>query len=127
MRRARWANACGCRNRTSRSAQPFLRRGSCGVTRISTTSCARSSGARCARARGRISSTPSWMSARSGTRGRASRYLVEPIIKEGKGGLRDLQTLYWIGKYVYQVDDAADLVEHCVFTKDKNKNNQKAE
>ena len=39
-----------------------------------------------------------------------SRYLVEPNIKEGKGGLRDLQTLYWIGKYLYHVEDAADLV-----------------
>ena len=45
-----------------------------------------------------------------------SRYLVEPNIKEGKGGLRDLQTLYWIGKYLYHVEDAADLVEHGVFT-----------
>ena len=48
-----------------------------------------------------------------------SRYLVEPNIKEGKGGLRDLQTLYWIGKYLYHVEDAADLVEHDVFTKDE--------
>jgi len=56
-----------------------------------------------------------------------SRYLVEPNIKEGKGGLRDLQTLYWIGKYVYQVDDAADLVEHGVFTRDEYKIFQKAE
>ncbi len=45
-----------------------------------------------------------------------SRYLVEPNIKEGKGGLRDLQTLYWIGKYLYRVDDPADLVQHHVFT-----------
>jgi [protein-PII] uridylyltransferase len=56
-----------------------------------------------------------------------SRYLVEPNIKEGKGGLRDLQTLYWIGKYLYQVEDAADLVEHGVFTRDEYKTFQRAE
>jgi [protein-PII] uridylyltransferase len=39
-----------------------------------------------------------------------SRYVVEPNIKDGKGGLRDLHTLYWIGKYVYDVDRPADLV-----------------
>ncbi|MFI4997716.1 MAG: nucleotidyltransferase domain-containing protein, partial [Hyphomicrobiales bacterium] len=38
--------------------------------------------------------------------GNASRYLVEPNIKEGKGGLRDLNTLFWIGKYVYRVREA---------------------
>ena len=56
-----------------------------------------------------------------------SRYLVEPNIKEGKGGLRDLQTLYWIGKYLYHVDDAAALVQHNVFTKEEYKTFQKAE
>ena len=61
------------------------------------------------------------------TRQGESRYLVEPNIKEGKGGLRDLQTLYWIGKYLYHVDDAANLVEHGVFTKDEYKTFQKAE
>jgi [protein-PII] uridylyltransferase len=30
----------------------------------------------------------------------ASRYLVEPNVKDGKGGLRDLHTLFWIAKYV---------------------------
>jgi [protein-PII] uridylyltransferase len=30
----------------------------------------------------------------------ASRYLVEPNIKDGKGGLRDLHTLAWLGKYL---------------------------
>jgi [protein-PII] uridylyltransferase len=40
----------------------------------------------------------------------ASRYLVEPNVKEGKGGLRDLNTLFWIAKYVYRVQDAEALV-----------------
>jgi len=39
-----------------------------------------------------------------------SRYVVEPNIKEGKGGLRDLHALYWIGKYVHGVERPADLV-----------------
>ncbi|MGN6156222.1 MAG: [protein-PII] uridylyltransferase [Sphingomicrobium sp.] len=39
-----------------------------------------------------------------------SRYVVEPNVKDGKGGLRDLQTLYWIGKYIYDVREPADLV-----------------
>ncbi|MBV9330759.1 MAG: [protein-PII] uridylyltransferase, partial [Alphaproteobacteria bacterium] len=56
-----------------------------------------------------------------------SRYLVEPNIKEGKGGLRDLQTLYWIGKYLYHVDDDADLVQHNVFTRDEHKTFERAE
>jgi [protein-PII] uridylyltransferase len=56
-----------------------------------------------------------------------SRYLVEPNIKEGKGGLRDLQTLYWIGKYIYKVEDPIDLVHHGVFTKDEYNTFQTAE
>ena len=39
-----------------------------------------------------------------------SRYVVEPNVKDGKGGLRDLHALYWIGKYVHAVDRPADLV-----------------
>ena len=39
-----------------------------------------------------------------------SRYLVEPNVKEGKGGLRDLNTLFWIAKYVYRVRNAEELV-----------------
>ncbi len=39
-----------------------------------------------------------------------SRYVVEPNVKDGKGGLRDLQTLYWIGKYVHGVERPAELV-----------------
>jgi len=44
------------------------------------------------------------------------RYMVEPNVKEGKGGLRDLQSLYWIGKYVHGVSEPADLVRLKVFT-----------
>lgn len=29
-----------------------------------------------------------------------SRYLVEPNVKDGKGGLRDLHTLHWLSKYL---------------------------
>src|SRR5690606_17727382 len=46
-----------------------------------------------------------------------SRYLVEPNVKEGKGGLRDLQTLFWIGKYYYRVRTADELVGKGVFTR----------
>jgi [protein-PII] uridylyltransferase len=38
------------------------------------------------------------------------RYVLEPNVKEGKGGLRDLQTLYWIGKYLHRVPSAEGLV-----------------
>jgi [protein-PII] uridylyltransferase len=44
------------------------------------------------------------------------RYVLEPNVKEGKGGLRDLQTLYWIAKYEHGVARAGDLVELGVFT-----------
>ncbi len=40
-----------------------------------------------------------------------SRYLVEPNIKESKGGLRDLHTLFWIAKYIYRVDSVDKLVD----------------
>lgn len=46
----------------------------------------------------------------------ASRYLVEPNVKEGKGGLRDLHTLFWIAKYVYRVREAKELVAAGLFT-----------
>ncbi len=48
-----------------------------------------------------------------------SRYLLEPNIKESKGGLRDLQTLHWISKYLYHTETAWDLVEMGVFEHDE--------
>ena len=44
-----------------------------------------------------------------------SRYLVEPNVKDGKCGLRDLHTLFWIAKYVYRVREVEDLTERGVF------------
>jgi len=46
-----------------------------------------------------------------------TRYVLEPNIKEGKGGLRDLQTLYWIAKYLYQVHSVQELVDKGVLTR----------
>src|ERR1700683_4550350 len=44
-----------------------------------------------------------------------SRYLVEPNVKDGKGGLRDLHTLFWIAKYVYRVREPEELIDRGVF------------
>lgn len=49
----------------------------------------------------------------------ASRYRVEPNIKEGKGGLRDLHTLYWLARYTNPGEDFEDFLEAGVFTKDE--------
>ncbi|KQT84178.1 protein-PII uridylyltransferase [Aurantimonas sp. Leaf443] len=46
-----------------------------------------------------------------------TRYLVEPNVKEGKGGLRDLHTMFWIAKYHYRVNARDDLVEAGVFSR----------
>ncbi|MGB7404096.1 MAG: [protein-PII] uridylyltransferase [Pacificimonas sp.] len=56
-----------------------------------------------------------------------SRYVVEPNVKEGKGGLRDLHTLFWIGKYVHQVDRARELVETGMFEPREYKQFNRAE
>ncbi len=56
-----------------------------------------------------------------------SRYVVEPNLKEGKGGLRDLHTLFWIGKYMHRVQSVADLVERGLLTKEELRQFQKAE
>lgn len=48
------------------------------------------------------------------------RYVLEPNVKEGKGGLRDLQTLYWIAKYIHRVDRAVELVDLGVFSREEH-------
>ncbi|WP_421701404.1 [protein-PII] uridylyltransferase [Aliiroseovarius sp.] len=47
------------------------------------------------------------------------RYMVEPNVKEGKGGLRDLQTLFWVAKYIHRVENIRDFVDLKVFTADE--------
>jgi [protein-PII] uridylyltransferase len=53
------------------------------------------------------------------SRAGSSRYLVEPNVKDGKGGLRDLNTLFWIAKYVYRVHDIDELVQVGLFSKEE--------
>ncbi len=48
-----------------------------------------------------------------------SRYLVEPNIKESKGGLRDLNTLFWIARYCYQIDALEELIKLKILTADE--------
>ncbi|WP_070157934.1 [protein-PII] uridylyltransferase [Sphingobium phenoxybenzoativorans] len=56
-----------------------------------------------------------------------SRYVVEPNVKEGKGGLRDLHTLFWIGKYVNRVRSVSELVDAGLLTTNELRQFQKAE
>ncbi|OCC23843.1 bifunctional uridylyltransferase/uridylyl-removing protein [Croceicoccus estronivorus] len=56
-----------------------------------------------------------------------SRYVVEPNVKEGKGGLRDLHTLYWIGKYIYKVRTPAELVDVGLLTRQEYRAFRRAE
>lgn len=55
------------------------------------------------------------------TRSGESRYMVEPNIKDGKGGLRDLHTMFWIAKYLHNVDANRydDYIEKNIFTKEQ--------
>ncbi|MBN9307765.1 [protein-PII] uridylyltransferase, partial [Devosia sp.] len=56
-----------------------------------------------------------------------TRYVVEPNIKDGKGGLRDLHTLFWIGKYFYRVKSSAELVGKGVLSAEEYRLFQRAE
>jgi [protein-PII] uridylyltransferase len=56
-----------------------------------------------------------------------SRYVVEPNVKDGKGGLRDLHTLYWIGKYIHNVRSPAELVSVGLLTADEFASFERAE
>jgi [protein-PII] uridylyltransferase len=46
----------------------------------------------------------------------ASRFMVEPNVKEGKGGLRDLHTLFWIAQYLHPADGVDAVMRMDMFT-----------
>ncbi|MEI7668660.1 MAG: [protein-PII] uridylyltransferase, partial [Pseudomonadota bacterium] len=50
-----------------------------------------------------------------------SRYVLEPNIKEGKGGLRDLHTLYWLVKYIYKIKNYDDISKIGILNRDEYK------
>ena len=56
-----------------------------------------------------------------------SRYVVEPNVKEGKGGLRDLHLLFWIAEYLYRVHEPSELVAKGVLTKEEARHFTRAE
>lgn len=45
-----------------------------------------------------------------------SRFVLEPNVKEGKGALRDLHTIWWLARYCYNVKHIADLSRGTLFT-----------
>jgi len=49
----------------------------------------------------------------------ASRYVVEPHVKDGKGGLRDLHTLFWLLKRLYGPGEPIDYVRLGVLTREE--------
>ncbi|WP_169543542.1 [protein-PII] uridylyltransferase [Sneathiella aquimaris] len=55
-----------------------------------------------------------------------SRYVVEPNIKEGKGGLRDIQTLFWIAKFIYSTTSIPEMLSRGAFTQAERRRFQKA-
>ena len=56
-----------------------------------------------------------------------SRYLVEPDLKDGKGGLRDLHTLFWIAKFLYDANSPEELADKGAFTHEELARFQKCE
>ncbi len=45
-----------------------------------------------------------------------SRYRVEPNVKDGKGGLRDLQTLFWLAKYIHGGTNLQQVLDNAAFS-----------
>ena len=48
-----------------------------------------------------------------------SLFYLEPNVKENPGGLRDIQTFFWISKYRYRVERIRDLIPQGIITQDE--------
>ena len=55
------------------------------------------------------------------------RYMLEPNVKEGKGGLRDLQSMYWIMKYLGGAQAYSEMIAQGYFTQEELDNFIEAE
>ncbi len=56
-----------------------------------------------------------------------ARYKVEPNVKDGKGGLRDLHTLHWLSKYIFGQEVGQAAVEAGIFTPDEEQTFRRCE
>jgi [protein-PII] uridylyltransferase len=61
------------------------------------------------------------------TKSGESRYMVEPDLKDGKGGLRDLHTLFWIAKFLFEANSPEELAAKGAFSKEELERFQKCE
>ncbi len=55
------------------------------------------------------------------------RFMLEPNVKEGKGGLRDLQTLFWITKYLSHAENPEEMIKQGYFTTEEHEQFYEAE
>ncbi len=55
-----------------------------------------------------------------------SPYLLEPDVKNGQGGLRDIQAIFWAGLALYGISEFEDLVEAGFLPKDGARNLKEA-
>jgi [protein-PII] uridylyltransferase len=56
-----------------------------------------------------------------------ARYKVEPNVKDGKGGLRDLHTLHWLSKYLFGQEVGPPTIEAGIFTPEEYQTFRKSE